>query len=276
MGGKFFNADSLKAAWTRNSLPTILIAAFGIATLFFDSYISSKIKAFLGISYLVVYIITFFVILYKINTLESIMLTKNSSKVEVKFGNIFEEETNVLKLIPFNEYFDTIVDDEIIAEKSLNGKYLKEQSIDIEELNRNIANNQHLKNKKLGTVERKKGKKTNYELGTIFKNEDYLLLAFSKFTKDNRAELTQAELTTSLLNMWDEIDAINAGKSIAIPLLGSNMLRIKNNLYISNQEILEMLLLTFQFSRIKMKSGTKVTIILHESLKNEIELYKLK
>ncbi|MCC9872603.1 hypothetical protein HK153_06800, partial [Streptococcus agalactiae] len=40
----------------------------------------------------------------------------------VKSGDIFEEDG--LKAIAFNEYFDTTVDDKIIAKKSLNGQFI--------------------------------------------------------------------------------------------------------------------------------------------------------
>ena len=270
------NKDILKAAWYQNNLAATLIAMFGTATLFFDSLFSDDIKIILGIIFLGIGSISFLFNLYKVSTLKSVILNKNSSKVEIKFGNIFDESSDTFKVISFNEYFDTIVDDEIIAETSLNGRYLREKCRDIEVLNKKIVEDQHLKTKEVATTKRKRGNHVNYELGSILKNEDYLLVAFSKFTENNKAELTQDEFITSLLNMWKEIDIFKAGKSVAIPLLGSNMLRIKNNIDISNQEILEMILLTFELSKIKMGLTAKLKIILHESVKNDIELYKFK
>ena len=57
------------------------------------------------------------------NKRNSISLTINNSTVEVKFGDLFSEESD-WKSIAFNEYYDTIVDDEIIAQSTLNGIFI--------------------------------------------------------------------------------------------------------------------------------------------------------
>ncbi len=65
-------------------------------------------------------------------------LSINQSSVIIKTGDIFKEED--LKVIAFNEYFDTQVDDKIISEKTLNGIYLKKQVKDLNELDQLIFN----------------------------------------------------------------------------------------------------------------------------------------
>ena len=44
--------------------------------------------------------------------------------MEVKIGDIFSESD--FKVIAFNEYFDTQVDNKIIAESTLNGMYIRD------------------------------------------------------------------------------------------------------------------------------------------------------
>jgi hypothetical protein len=47
----------------------------------------------------------------------------DGTTVTVKAGDIFNEEG--LKAIAFNEYFDTVVDNSFISERSLNGIFLQ-------------------------------------------------------------------------------------------------------------------------------------------------------
>ncbi|OTP31417.1 hypothetical protein A5798_001439 [Enterococcus sp. 6C8_DIV0013] len=87
----------------------------------------------------------------------------------MKQGNIFEEEG--LKVIPFNEYFDTIVDNKIISELSLNGKYVKNINQNLVELDKQIENDIFLnsKNNILEKNSKRKGnigKKIKYKLGS--------------------------------------------------------------------------------------------------------------
>lgn len=52
-----------------------------------------------------------------------ININVEGSDVTIKVGDIFQQPG--LKVIAFNEYFDTQVDNRIIAESSLNGTFIK-------------------------------------------------------------------------------------------------------------------------------------------------------
>lgn len=209
------------------------------------------------------------------NIMQIAKLTINQSTVIIKTGDIFEEED--LKVIAFNEYFDTQVDDKIISEKTLNGIYLKKQVKDLNELDQLIFNDINLKDKTIeSNDDRLYGKKIKYKLGTIFQHNDFLLTAFTKFDKNNRAYLGMNDFINFLLNFWNEIDIIYAGRSISIPLLGSGITRFKEYNTISEQELLELLIWSFKISRIKFTYPSKVSIIIHESKKDKINFYKLR
>ena len=79
-----------------------------------------------------------------------------------------------------------------------------------------------------------------------------------------------------LLNFWNEIAIIYAGRSVSIPLLGSGITRFKENNTISEQELLELLIWSFKVSRIKFTYPSKVSIIVHKSKKDKINFYNLK
>jgi len=235
----------------------------------------ANIRIAIGGIMLTVLLGIYVVMWFRANTLNNVSLEINNSTVVVKFGDIFEE--NELKVIAFNEYFDTQVDNKIIADSSLNGIYIKTKVNDISELDNRIDTDINLNNKAIkNNSSRICGKQKIYKLGTIFKNDDYLLTAFTKFDDDNRAYLSMPDYINFLLNFWNEIDIIYAGRSVSIPLLGSGITRFKEYNAISEQELLELLIWSFKVSKIKFTYPSKVSIVIHESKKDKINLYKLK
>lgn len=196
--------------------------------------------------------------------------------MEIKEGNIFEQEN--FKVIAFNEYFDTKVDDDIISKTSLNGIFIEnELNESIEILDVHIEKDLTNRRLKLGKyTNRNKGKNIKYPLGTICKYNDYLLTAFSKFDKDDKAYLMMQDYIDFLMKFWEEVDRVYAGKSISIPLLGSGITRFKENIGISDQELLEILIWSFKISRVKIKYPSKVSIIIYHKNMDKVNFYKLK
>jgi hypothetical protein len=237
--------------------------------------IQDKYKVIVGVVMVVVLLIIYFFMWIRANQLTNVELNIDNSKVIVKIGDIFDEQG--YKVIAFNEYFDTIVDNKIISENTLNGIYLKKLVTNIDELNSQMEIDQSMKEKIENTNEnRLRGKKKRYKLGTIFKNDEFLLTAFSKFDNDNRAFLYMNDYISFLLNFWNEIDIVYSGKSVSIPLMGSGITRFKEYNNITDQELLELLLWSFKISRIKFAYPSTVKIIIHETKKDKINFFKLK
>lgn len=85
----------------------------------------------------IVIIIAFYIVsLIRANTLKKIKLNIKGYDFIIKQGDIFLQEG--LKVINFNEYFDTIVDNKIIAKNSLNRKFITEKVKDLEKLDSTI------------------------------------------------------------------------------------------------------------------------------------------
>ena len=71
--------------------------------------------------------------------LNKIDINVEGSDVTIKVGDIFQQPG--LKAIAFNEYFDTQVDNRIIAEGSLNGIFIKKNlDVPVSELDHHIEN----------------------------------------------------------------------------------------------------------------------------------------
>mgnify|MGYP004473511359 CR=1 FL=1 len=252
---------------------SVLSLIFSFIFIFAD--IPTKYKVISAIIFIVFLIIIYIILWLLANGLDKVDININNSVVEVKIGDIFYESD--LKVIAFNEYFDTIVDNRIISEKSLNGIYIKNIVNDVNELNTLIETDEELKKKVIEINQsRIRGNQEKYKLGTIVEFRDYLLMAFSKFDNSNRAYLYMQDYIDCLINFWDEIDKIYADRSISIPLLGSGITRFKEYEKMSHQELLELLIWSFKVSRVKFNYPSKVTIVIHESQKDKINFYKLK
>ncbi|MBU8878253.1 hypothetical protein BGM26_04530 [Bacillus sp. FJAT-29790] len=269
---RFFDRTLLKDWLAVLSPISVIITCISIAISIPDNY-----KSWVFISILVLFALIYVILWVRANLLTETKLNINNSTVTIKVGDIFEESG--LKVIAFNEYFDTQVDNQIISDKTLNGIYLRRKVKDIQALDRLIEQDERLNSDGIkidSNKTRRRGKKDRYKLGTIFQHEEYLLTAFSKFDNENRANLHMNDYINLLLNFWNEIDIVYNGRSIVIPLLGSGLTRFKNYEMITDQELLELLIWSFKVSKIKFTYPSTVSIIIHESKKDKINFYKLK
>lgn len=222
-------------------------------------------------------IILYCICWYVACTLTKVSLDIDKTSVDIITGDIFSQSG--LKVIAFNEYFDTQVDDIIIAKNSLNGKFInnffpnnvntldefiKSYSFKPE----NVSSENH---------SRPVGKKQRYLLGTICVwNNEYLLTAFSRFNKHNEAVLTMPEYVSFLVKLWDEINSVYAQRSVSVPIIGSGITRIKEHKTISDEELLKIMLWTFRISETRFKHPAKLSIIIHESKIDQINLFEIK
>lgn len=251
---------------------SIIGTVTSLILIFVDIPLASK--SWIGIISLILLVICYIYIWYKSNNINNLELNIEGSPLEIKFGDLFEEDG--LKVIAFNEYFDTQVDNIIIARNSLNGFFIENYINDIIEFDDRISNDTHLNEKIIDTkITRKAGKTTQYKLGSIFAYEDFLLTAFSHFDKENRAYLSMQDYLGCLLEFWNEIDIIYAGRTIVLPLLGSGITRFKGYENVSEQELLEIILWSFKVSRIKFRYPSKVKIVISNDKKDKISLFNI-
>ncbi|MGL5667398.1 MAG: macro domain-containing protein [Shewanella sp.] len=246
------------------------VAAFA---LFWD--IPKSVKTPAGFICISILIFIYLFLWNRANKLKKIDLSVEGSTVTIKEGDIFSEKG--LKVIAFNEYFDTLVDDRVIAHKSLNGMFItKHMSCSIDEMDEHISKYCFAKEDVLEVNrERLFGKQQKYELGTICVWEDYLLTAFSKFNEHNEARLTMPEYLGFLINFWDRVNRVYAQRSISVPIFGAGITRIKEHRNISDEELLKIMLWTFRVSEMRFTHPAKLTIVVHESRIDKINLFDL-
>lgn len=251
-----------------------ILGTIGLFTGFLTIFITIKdeYKFGLGIGFSILLLIIFFILLYRANHTNKIQLSINNLKVNILYGDLFN--STGLKLIPFNEYFDTLVDNVVIAESTLNGKFIKRYYSNLSNFDNQIStalSNIPSENNSSRTM----GKTLRYKLGTTIEVANgYILTAFTYFDNENKATLTKGEYLLCLDNLWNEIERIYAQRNINIPLLGAGISRIGNEL--KPQDYLEQILNSLKFSNIDLAYNTELNIVLHKSVKKDINLFKIK
>lgn len=249
-------------------------ATLSLLVLFVD--IPTNCKTTYGWIFVGLLVLIYLVIWIWSNNLNKININVEGSEVTIKVGDIFSEHG--LKAIAFNEYFDTIVDNKIIAESSLNGIFIKKYlGVPISELDRHIDDYSFDKSEKLeSNNERTLGKKLRYQIGTICVYKDFLLSAFTKFDNDNKAVLTMPEYLEFLINFWDKVNNVYAQQSVSTPVFGSGITRIKGHKTISDEDLLKIMLWTFRISEMRFKYPAKLTIVIHKDKIAKINLLDIK
>jgi hypothetical protein len=230
----------------------------------------------IGILIFIILVVVYLGIWIYANSLRSIEVDIDGSKVNIKCGDLFEEKG--LKVISFNEYFDTVTDDKIISRKSLNGifidKYFKNKLYELDDfINQNSLSEDVID----ASVSRPNGGKTvKYKLSTSIVYNDFVITAFTKFDNQNRAVLTMPEYIEFLINFWDRINRVYAQRTVSVPIFGSGITRIKEHKNMGDEELLKIMLWTFKLSEMKFKHPAKLVIVIHKDKIGHINLFDIK
>ena len=251
-----------------------LFAALSAALIFID--IPDGYRTGSGVAVLAALLVVYIAIWCWSNNLHNVSLDIDGSTVNIMTGDIFQQPG--LKAIAFNEYFDTLVDDRVIAKRSLNGIFIERHlHTSVSDLDQHIEEYQFEDDEILDrNSDRKVGKKTKYEIGTICVYQDYILTAFAKFDENNRANLSMPEYLGFLINFWDKVNNVYAQQSVSTTIFGSGITRIKGHKNISDEDLLKIMLWTFRISEMRFKYPAKLTIVIHKDKIDQINLLDIK
>jgi hypothetical protein len=269
-----FNKGVRNKFWVYFSVVSGIISYILLFNVVPENY-KVNLKCFGYITF-VLLILVYFIIWIRANYLTNVEIVIDGSTVIIKSGDLFSEDG--FKVIPFNEYFDTVVDENIIASSSLNGIYINNHlSTSVQDLDDFIIKNTDNDDVEDANVNRKLGGKTvKFKLSTVFVYNDFLLTAFSKFDSHNKAVLTMSEYIEFLINFWDRVNRVYAQKSVSVPIFGSGITRIKEHKNIGDEDLLKIMLWTFKLSEMKFKHPAKLSIIIHKDKIGKIDLFNLK
>lgn len=197
-----------------------------------------------------------------------------NTKVVIKQGDLFAEGGQ--KVIPMNEFFDVDIENGVVDPDSLHGQYIRNHAKKApQELHDDIVKGLRSKTPVVVDQQREHGGQIKYELGTIYDDKKgFYLLAYSKFDQDNRAYMKNEDIAQCYTNMWNEIDIIRGSKSIAMPVLGAGGI-IRFSKEYTPQQLVELILWSFRISGVQLSRRATLTIVVHESLINDIDFLKL-
>ena len=191
-------------------------------------------------------------------------------KANVFFSDIFQCEG--ITVIPVNDYFDTLVDDNVVSSNTLHGKFIKNvfggnEANLREQIESGLSNVVPIDTNSNRKIENNK----RYRLGTVceVKNEGkvFYLVALTRFNENHRAEITNAEYQDVLCRLFEFIEQKSQGRKLNIPLIGAGHSGVR----FSKQKLLEFLLFSIALSNdLTLING--VNVVLHESVKEEIDL----
>lgn len=197
-----------------------------------------------------------------------------NSNIIIKFGDLFDE--NGRKVIAFNEFFDTLVDEKIISSKTLNGFVLNNYIHDINSFDQKLLSDAQCNARIIEqNVNRISGKTTRYKLGTCFRYEDLIAVAFSRFDDNNHAYLSMSDYLSCLSEFWVELNGVYNGEDVVVPLLGSGITRPVNGSKLELQKQLEILINTLKYNNLHFSHDTTITIVVPENTRNDISLFDL-
>lgn len=255
-------------------ITSAISATLSLVVLFFD--IPGECKHTLGWVFLGLLLLIYLVIWKCSNRLNKIDINVEGSDVTIRVGDIFQQPG--LKVIAFNEYFDTQVDNQIISEHSLNGIFIKKYlGVPVSMLDQHIENYAFDSSEILeNNSARKLGKKVRFQIGTICVYKDYLLTSFSKFDANNMARLTMPEYLEFLINFWDKVNQVYAQQSVSTPIFGSGITRIQGHKNISDEDLLKIMLWTFRISEMRFKYPARLTVVIHKDKIDQINLFDIK
>lgn len=253
---------------------TPLISVLSLILLFVNS---SECRLYILIFFVITLIFLFLIMWVVANGKKHLKMNIMGSDVEICQGDIFKCNDEQQKVIAFNEFFDTDVDDFLVMKQSVNGRYISkyfEKNVEI--LDKIIENDSNSSTRITGqNLVRKSGKRNRYKLGTIIPNGDYLLLAFAKYDDNIGSYLEMDDYLSCLIDFWKQCNRYSLGKTIVLPLLGSGITRFPGCAQISDQELLEMILWTFKVSSIKINPPHKLKIVLTKNRLKRINLYEV-
>lgn len=261
---------------TRDSLKCAAFLTSFIVTV--TSFLGHSLKdiepnLYYRISILVIMLILLFIIsrlLIWLISRKAVDIQIRNTSIKICYGDIFSKDDfsgQVLRVIGCDSHFNTQVDDTVIAKKSLHGQLVLEhgEEKEIKEAVREKAEQLKLEKNSDGLY--------NFPLGTIIKYNSskdgltYLMLAITELNDKNEAHSDMTTFVVMLMNMWREISSVHAGLDIAIPLLGSGILRFDDGPR-SNDELLRYLLYSLDSSSVTLKSQVNVVIYNNKDITN--------
>lgn len=219
------------------------------------------------------------VVLFKVSYIIALIVCYFRSNVSIKLGNdrilvveydyLFSKQGVVV--IPFNRFFDTVVNDKILNEHSVAGQFIKNCFAgNLEELDKQIS--LALNNVEPDYTRSKPGKENAYPIGTVVKVQKganhYFCVAQTDVDSDFKSMCDIEMLHKTMMEILKFINKEANGRKVYMPLLGAGFSRLNKQ----KQVILEYLVSILKTADIPLQS--ELHIVLREAEREFIDLAK--
>lgn len=242
-----------------------------------------SISVLLGIS-MICFIFVAWITLSKTRQL---VLTSNSGhKVYVQYGDMYspsivcanyEERRNIV--VSVNRCFDTIVDNDLVSDKSQHGRVMNEMyakglytpnSLN-EKIQEKLRGEHYID---LTRTNKSRGNTYRYSVGTIAEIQGeapitYFFLGLTKFDSHFMASTTKDEFVLAIQKLIEYCNTRVQGYPIIMPLIGSNLARTD----ISQKDILKYLIQALKINREKISAD--IHIVIWKGDKDKISIHNL-
>lgn len=194
----------------------------------------------------------------------------NDAKITIQIGDLFDRKG--WKAIGVNDFFDSLVDEDLVASNSLHGKVINtcwsENPADWErQIQKSLRSHTGVK------ANRAKGNRIRYPIGTTARacteDQKFLFVAFGETDISNNLCSADAEmLIKAVRGLLTEARAACSMEPLAIPLMGSRFARVG----IKNPVLLDLIITgVLEESRNGRITG-EINILLTESIAKDINL----
>jgi hypothetical protein len=216
---------------------------------------------------------------YQVRPINNLTLNIHDAlKVTIEDGDLFKQRKNSVIVIPVNEYYDTIVDNKIIAHKTIHGIFIENYFQNrLDELNEKIQKALlEYKDFAVFNKERKRGNSYKYPLGTCIMiqegGNEYILWAFTHFDEHDHAYIDLEEFESAFKGLTQTIQYIANNRPVYMPLFGSGQSGINK----TPQRILGYILHSLEFNHTTFIVPQGVHIVIKDLRKKGINLTHIK
>lgn len=211
------------------------------------------------VCFLLVWLATSLIYLAVLKFRRKVTINGQNYSIQIEYGNILKKK-GCKRVINFDECFTTQVGSGTadVNPTSICGQYLEDHpDLDLQQL----IDNADI------TPARSKSKyrqKTRYIPGTIVPNGDDLLMAFARLDERGKGRFfSRDEYLVCLDTLWKELENHYSQKDVCVPILGAGTTSIDggSGASISQQDLLNMMIWSYQLCSHKIKAPYKLRII---------------
>lgn len=181
-----------------------------------------------NITYFIIGFLVITICVHKEKSEKSAYIGSRDTIISLKLANLLSIKHSAI-VIPTNTTFDTIMDDEFISVKSIQGQFQKKYyGYNFSELNNSIKSSldQFYANSFIVLQNRTKTNKKRYDIGTVAKvtqrGQHFYFLAVADVSPTGKPEnVTMQNMTKALVGLWDFLSKEGHNEPITIPVIGT-------------------------------------------------------